>query len=324
MYPYEFKFLELNTGNVLAAPVTGSARYQAHVTQSAKTIPGYKVSGTENQEIVIDIEDPANVAAKNVKVFYYEEETVDIQYVVVGPDGCGTLSNVKDASVKVLTGTVNGSTPTAATSHKFDGWYKDAECKQPVDSSWVAEDTNKLTPQKSKEVGKDASGNAIMGYAAATYYAKFVQDTTTVTVTKKIEGNFGDKSKTFTFKYSTDNGATWKDAGEIGNGGSLTIENVQIGSTLKIKETNATGYTMTAGSSAKTEDETHLGFDQTSYIITVNGVVADEVITVTNTNEVDVDTGISLDSLPYILILAVVVLGAAAVVIRKRKNRDDD
>lgn len=67
--------------------MTGSARYQAQVTQTAKVIPGYTLVSPENQAMNIAIEDPANVANKNVRIFYYTENTVNITYVAVA--ACG-------------------------------------------------------------------------------------------------------------------------------------------------------------------------------------------------------------------------------------------
>lgn len=171
-YPYEFRFLEQGTESPLADAVTGNARYQAQVTQTAKTIPGYTLVSAENQAINIAIEDPANVADKNVKTFYYTEQTVDIKYVVVGPDGCGTLDNYQEAQLKVMTGEVKGSTPVVAEGFKFVGWYKDQDCTQPVDESWVT--NSKLTPDKTKNYG--TAEKPVMGYEAATYYAKFEYD----------------------------------------------------------------------------------------------------------------------------------------------------
>ena len=41
-----------------------------------------------------------------------------------------------------------------------------------------------------------------------------------------------------------------------------------------------------------------------------------------NTYEVTIDTGIALDSLPYIVIIGIVVVGAAFLFLRKRKVED--
>ena len=193
-YPYEFRFLEQGTNTVLRDPVTGKARYQAQVTQKAETIPGYTLVSAENQAINIAIEDPADVAKKNVKTFYYQEQTVDIKYQVVGPTGSGTLDNSLDSNVKVLTGSVNGSTPTPNAGYKFVGWFEDEACTQPVKSSWVGAG-NKLTPQKSVPYGDQK------GYGAATYYAKFERDVFNLTIEKKAASDSNiDQNQTFVFR----------------------------------------------------------------------------------------------------------------------------
>lgn len=193
-YPYEFQFLEQGTNTVLRDPVTGKARYQAQVTRKAETIPGYTLVSAENQAINIAIEDPAGVAKKNVKTFYYQEQTVDIKYQVVGPTGSGTLDNSLDSNVKVLTGSVNGSTPTPNAGYKFVGWFEDEACTQQVKSSWVGAD-NKLTPQKSVPYGDQK------GYGAATYYAKFERDVFDLTIEKKAASDSNiDPNQTFVFR----------------------------------------------------------------------------------------------------------------------------
>ena len=175
-YPYEFRFLEQGTGKELATPVGANARYQAQVTQTAKAIPGYTLVSAENQAINIAIED-GNTAVKNVKTFYYEEQTVEIKYVVSGPEGCGALDNYQESQLKVTTGTVKGAVPTAAEGFKFVGWYTDEACTQPVIATWVL--NNKITPEKTKDLG-----NNVKGYEAATYYAKFEADVADLTITK--------------------------------------------------------------------------------------------------------------------------------------------
>ncbi len=193
-YPYAFQFLEQGTDKQLAEPAKGTARYQAQVTLKAETIPGYTLVSAENQAINIAIEDPADKPNKNVKTFYYQEQTVDIKYQVVGPDGSGTLDNPLDSNVKVLSGTVQGSTPTPNAGYKFVGWYTNAGCTQSVDESWVGAD-NKLTPQKSVPYGNQE------GYGAATYYAKFERDVFDLTIEKKAaNGSKIDENQTFVFR----------------------------------------------------------------------------------------------------------------------------
>lgn len=193
-YPYAFQFLEQGTNKVLRDPVTGYDRYQAQVTETAPSIPGYTLVGDRSQSMVIQIEDPANEAKKNVKIFYYTEKTVDIKYQVVGPDGSGTLDNPLDSNVKVLSGTVQGSTPTANEGYKFVGWFEDAACTKAVNQTWVGTGS-KLTPQQSVKYGDQD------GYGAATYYAKFERDVFDLTIEKKAaDGSKIDENQTFVFR----------------------------------------------------------------------------------------------------------------------------
>lgn len=197
-YPYAFRFLEYGTDKELVDAESGNARYQARVSQTAKDIPGYTLVSDANQSINIAIEDPADVANKNVKVFYYTEQTVDIKYLVSGPQGCGTLSSYQDNSLNVRTGTPGGSTPTANAGFKFVGWFKDEACTETgkVDESWNGAD-NKLTPGKTKNYGTEET--PAMGYEAATYYAKFEYDVADLTITKNgYVATDGEQSFIFT------------------------------------------------------------------------------------------------------------------------------
>ena len=220
VYPYAFRFLEQGTTDkVLAESVTGAARYQAQVTQTAKAIPGYTLVSAENQAINIAIEDPANVASKNVKTFYYTEQVVDIKYQVVGPDNCGTLDNYQESQLKVTTGTVVGSAPTAAEGFKFVGWYKDVECKQAVDAAWI--ENNKITPQKTADLG-----NNVKGYEAATYYAKFEADVANLTITKQGYQEI-DGKQSFIFTVTGPEGFSKKIV--IQGNGTVVLTGLKIG-----------------------------------------------------------------------------------------------
>ncbi len=236
-YPYAFKFLEQGTDKKLADPVTGDARYQAQVTQTAKPIPGYTLVSAENQSINIAIEDPADTASKNVKTFYYTEQTVDINYEVVGPDGCGTLDNYQDVQLKVTTGEVKGSTPTATDGFKFVGWYKDKGCTQPVDAAWVAD--SKLTPDKTKNYG--TAEKPVMGYEAATYYAKFEYDTFDLTIKKEgLNKNTYGKSEDVESAIFTVSGGNqiWTVVCDADNNYSVTLTGLKCGTEYTVTEQN--------------------------------------------------------------------------------------
>lgn len=231
-YPYAFKFLEQGTDKELADAVTGNARYQAQVTQKAKDIPGYTLVNAENQAINIAIEDPANVASKNVKTFYYTEQTVEIKYEVVGPTAsCGTLDNYQESQLKVTTGEVKGSTPTAADGFKFVGWYEDEACTRPVNAAWVA--ANKLTPGKTKNYG--TAEKPVMGYEAATYYAKFEYDVADLTITKSGAEDI-DENQSFIFTVTGPDGFNAKVV--IQGNGSVTIKRLKVGTYTVTEDTD--------------------------------------------------------------------------------------
>lgn len=237
-YPYEFRFLEQGTDKKLADAVTGNARYQAQVTQKAKDIPGYTLVSAENQAINIAIEDPANVASKNVKTFYYTEQVVNIKYEVVGPTAsCGTLDNYQESQLKVTTGEVKGSTPTAADGFKFVGWYEDEACTRPVNAAWVAD--SKLTPGKTRNYGTVEA--PVMGYEAATYYAKFEYDVADLTITKSgAEDIDENQSFIFTVKiwahYGTEEFVLTRFKVAIQGKNSVTIKGIPAGVHYTITE----------------------------------------------------------------------------------------
>lgn len=221
VYPYEFRFLVQGTTETeVADPVTGSARYQARVTQGAKEVPGYTlVLGTTNPQTIDIVAEEGNTAVNNVKIFYYVEDTVDIKYEVVGPDNCGTLDNYQNNTVKVIDGTPEGSTPTASAGFKFVGWYKDKDCTQPVDEAWI--ENNRITPQKTADLG-----NGTMGYEAATYYAKFEYDVADLTINKQGWQAI-DENQSFIFDVTGPNGYYKRVV--IQGSGSVTIKGLKVG-----------------------------------------------------------------------------------------------
>lgn len=229
-YPYEFRFLEQGTDKVLADAVTGSARYQARVTQTAKDIPGYTLASDENQYIDIAIEDPADNAEKNVRIFYYTENEIEIKYVAVEAD-MGTVTLASE-TVKAITGTASGSTPQAKDGYKFVGWYTDEACNDndAVDEEWVKD--NKLTPGKTENYGTEEK--PIKGYEAATYYAKFEYDVADLTITKQgCEGI--DENQSFIFNVTGADGYSKRVA--INGNGSVTITGLKIGTYTVTEET---------------------------------------------------------------------------------------
>lgn len=148
----------------------------------------------------------------------------------------------------------------------------------------------------------------------------------TLSITKTVTGNLGDKDKYFEFKVTltgdatktygdsyaviggsnTANPKTIKIDGKpttflLKHGDTIRIENLPYGVSYTVTETPATGYTTT-----RTGDDGTIS------------AAAQTVAFENNKNSENIDMGVSMDSLPYILML--VVVGAAVVVIATRKK----
>lgn len=164
------------------------------------------------------------------------KETVNINYMPVGPAGATNFGSVDPASetVMVKSGTAVGSTPTPGTGFKFVGWFKDQACTQPVDAAWI--ENNKITPQKTTEA-----------YEAATYYAKF--DYAVADLTIKQDGGIADENQTFIYVVT---GGDLPESGikvAVKGNSSVTIKNLKIGSYTVTEETNWNWRCGTTGSS---------------------------------------------------------------------------
>lgn len=221
-YPYQVRYLEQGSGKQLAAPKDGTGKYGQVVSESAKDIENYAPVAPTSQTLNIRIEEGTE-AKLNIITFYYTEKEVTINYQVVGPAGCGTVTPASE-TLKVLTGIAKGSTAAVSSeTYRFVGWYKDKECTQPVDSSWV-DANNKLTPVK----------NADDAWTAATYYAKFEYNLTDLKITKTATPYDANDMFIFTVKHGDDVVAkvTLK-AGE-----SVTIKNLTVGETYTVTEDN--------------------------------------------------------------------------------------
>ena len=220
-YPYQVRYLEQGTGKELHAPKNETGKYGEVISESAISIDNYDAVAPTSQTLNIKIEESQTEAKLNIITFYYKEKEVTINYVVVGPDGCGTVSPTSE-TLKVLTGTAQGSTATASSGFRFVGWYTDADCTQPVDADWVNAN-NKLTPVK--------AANA--AWTAATYYAKFEYDITDLTIEKTYDTLY-DPNQSAVFTVSDGNDFSIDVV--IHGAGSVTIKGLKVGTTYTVTE----------------------------------------------------------------------------------------
>ena len=171
-----------------------------------------------------------------------------------------------------------------------------------------------------------------------------VPNLSSMTIQKKVTGAFGERTKDFTFKvelkdengnpatgvsHSTLKNGTSLESFTLKHGESVTLYEIPIGTTITITESNANDYDTKATNYDKANDKTFV-----YKVVNENGnavlrskdnkqTVANSAITVENNFDGNPDTGVLLDTLPYLILLAVAVAGGVLVVVRKRKHRDE-
>ena len=184
----------------------------------------------------------------------------------------------------------------------------------------AAVDNYNVTTKINGVVDADAStsGTVARGQTVTVAYVNdYTIATTEISVTKTVSGNMGDQNKEFTFTYKVGENGTG-DTFSLKHGQTQTLKNLTIGETLYIQE--VTDYTKTVTYTVANGDGTSAPITVTEengwYKIPVSVGVA---ISVNNTKNANIDTGIATDSIPYILLLTMVVIGAGALLLNKRR-----
>ncbi len=161
-------------------------------------------------------------------------------------------------------------------------------------------------------------------------YAVWKRSVITLTVTKEVTGNFGDKTKLFVI-IAKANGANIKRF-SLKDKASDAMENFVIGTALTLTEMNpGQGYKVSAvysyvdenGQTVSTPAMASQDGDDWNLTFGADALVQNGTITITNEKNTTPDTGVFVDSLPYILIIACVAGVAALFLIRRRKKRED-
>ncbi len=154
----------------------------------------------------------------------------------------------------------------------------------------------------------------------------YTRATTDIIVKKVVKGNFGDETRNFNIA------VTYRDADNtvqettlnLKNNETGTIQNVYIGSTISLTEqfdsSDYDGYSV----SAVYGDSQQSGPSDMTFTVTTTENAADNVITVTNSKTVIPDTGINMDSLPYIVLVVIVVAGVVLLLVFRRRRRSED
>lgn len=204
-------------------------------------------------------------------------------------------------------------TTADGTVYTFKGWYTDENCTQKADfvNGTISADT--------------------------TFYAKYVPASANLTVTKTVTGKLGDTNKAFTFTITKADGTSanitdanveiseadsakveWKGNGQftLKDGASITFKNLPSGE-YKIVEDDYTGEKY------ETSYVVGSGDPQSGREATVTMSGTNMTLAFTNHCTLQPDLGVLLDTLPYIVILAVVAGGVALLMLRKHRKEDD-
>lgn len=239
---------------------------------------------------------------------------------------------IKTTAVEIgATKTVNG------VRYELKGWYTedllgDINVHGPKieDNEWLGHGTNGngYLTTSTDQVREDGT---------VYFYAVWEPETQKPirTITKKVEGLFGDRSKQFRIVVTGPNGFSQEFTLAHGETGTLNNLMVQVGDVITITEYDASDYDTTAQIYYSNSSNGLLGANgqeftgenekTTTITITDDMIDLDEInITVINEKDAQVDNGVLLDTLPYILILVVVAGGGVLLFLRKRKNDDDE
>lgn len=202
-------------------------------------------------------------------------------------------------------------TTADGTVYTFKGWYTDENCTQKADfvNGTISADT--------------------------TFYAKYVPASANLTVTKTVTGKLGDTNKAFTFTITKDgkpvnnitednievsDGAQWLNDGNgkftLKDGATITFKNLPSGE-YKVVEDDY------KGEKYETSYVVGSGTPENGREVSVTIGTDAKQIDFTNHRTLEPDLGVLLDTLPYIVILAVVAGGVALLMLRKRRKEDD-
>lgn len=300
-------------------------------------LSAYKISrdnsNTDGQffhiDCMIDVVSKANFTAK-FRVKYPGSE----EYKVVDTKNYKHDSKVDNTDIvdKNSAGTV--SVPLTmvedGVTYQLTGWYPENASGEPYDPD------NKKSLKDSWGEGYTPS-KAELADGTVNFYAHYEPVSADLTISKTVTGKLGDTNKAFTFTITKADGTAanitdtnieiseadrakveWKGNGQftLKDGASIIFKNLPSGQ-YKVVEDNYSGekyetsYVVDSGTPEnRREASVTIGTDA-------------KTIAFTNNCTLQPDLGVLLDTLPYIVILAVVAGGVALLMLRKHRKEDD-
>lgn len=205
-------------------------------------------------------------------------------------------------------------------TYVLDGWY-------PENDGGGACGDQKITTWPHRPTDPELADGTV------NFYAHYIPLYTTVNIKKIVTGNMGDKSKAFHFKVSVVNGninlpfnigaTQYSGSADITLSDNQTtmVTKVPVGATVTITENDYSGSRYTTSYTIGGSDST---IGNTAEISNIQQLNEDEntahEVTFTNNKDAIPDTGLDLNTTPYILALCIVAAGAGVLLFRRRKR----
>ena len=229
----------------------------------------------------------------------WSTDAVKLIYNANGGEGDDVAENWARNSVVSIWDNMDGTTPHfTRDNYTLLGWDENPDATMPT-----------------YQLGQ---GSITLDKDVTTLYAIWKLNTVELTIQKTVSGNMYNANDVFSFTlHYGENPETFT----LKGGESRTFR-VPVGAEVTVTEdlTKSNGYIPSNGTGTTV---TLTAGPEKDGIFKFTMPEQDGKLVINNDKTVQIDTGISLETVPYILILAVVVIGAV-LLIKRRRNRDDD
>lgn len=229
----------------------------------------------------------------------WSADAVKLIYNANGGEGDDVAENWARNSVVSIWDNMDGTTPHfTRDNYTLLGWDENPDATTPT-----------------YQLGQ---GSITLDKDVTTLYAIWKLNTVELTIQKTVSGNMYNANDVFSFTlHYGENPETFT----LKGGESKTFQ-VPVGAEVTVTEdlTKSNGYIPSNGTGTTV---TLTAASEKDGIFKFTMPEEDGKLVINNDKTVQIDTGISLETVPYILILAVVVIGAV-LLIKRRRNRDDD
>lgn len=279
----EMTLPESITGNIVVPPLT--VKKPANSTKIEITVPEYTVPGLYKYKFSEDDMKTAGVT------YNPENKVISVNVLVERIDGTNQLKSSVSYGIEVLDAEGNVISKSDTFTNKFES--------------------------QSLTISKLVTGN--QGDKAKIFYVDVVVTAPTGTFLRNEMVATGIDTMTYTPVAGTDLSTYTFSQMQIKEGSGITITGLPVGAIYTVTETGYeaqyyTGTTVSLNGAADAD-----GATTTSTIISGQ----DETVEFTNNYEQAIATGISLDNIPYILMIGFAVAGIAFFVLRRRNTVEE-